>query len=143
MLHLEVTLSGNAADGLRKAMSRIANLRPLLDGFGSKLVVSFQGFINTSTTPTGKKYPPLKRPRGAGHNPDPTPLIDTRALLEDLRYEITAADTVKAGSTLPYAVYQNKGTRTIPARTFIGISPEIQDQFTEDMRAFIQTAFTS
>jgi phage gpG-like protein len=141
MISFEVSITENASGALRKAADRLSNLRPLLEGYGQKLARNFRRYIDDSRMPNGKAFPPLKRPRGKGHNPNPKPLIDTGSLRGDIQYEIQDPDTVRAGNTLEYAVYHNKGTRHLPLRTYIGLSESDAAELKQDAQDFLVRAF--
>ncbi len=80
-------------------------------------VAGMRAAIETSTAPDGTPYPPLKRPR-----PDGTtkPLKHTGLLEASLSARYVNGELILY-SDHPAAKFQNFGTRTIPARRFLGI----------------------
>ena len=140
----DIDWSGDIAAKLLSAVERLNKPVILLRTIGRKLVVSMQRNIDESHAPDGTEYAPLKRPRTGGvHGPASDslkPLYDTGALYRDLQYDIDESDnSVSIGHTVStfYGKYQQEGTKTIPARPFIGIAkgdlPDLDDstlQFT-------------
>jgi phage gpG-like protein len=140
-MRLSVTHTGAVPDNLRAIAKRLTNYAPLLEEFGKGLTASIRSNIDESRTPSGKPYPPLKYPRPRGHNPSPKPLIDSGDMYRSIRHVVTPPDTVRAGASFDRAVWQNRGTRTIPARTFVGLRSEDRNSLREQMKRFIENAF--
>ncbi len=100
---------------------------PLLRAIGHWAAVQFRKNIAESHDPRGVAFAPLKKPRRKGHNPSEKPLADTLALFDDIQFEEDISDSSVAvgnSSAVPYAIFQNDGTRTIPAREYLGISED-------------------
>lgn len=66
----------------------------------------------TSTTPRGKPWAALRKPRPGGK-----PLVRSGRLASSVRVRVEREGLV-ISSDVPYAGYQDQGTRTIPARAF-------------------------
>lgn len=91
-------------------------------------------FFDQSRGPDGAAWRPLKRPRGRardkrararskGRRGD-KPLVDSGLLRASVSAEPLGPLQLTQGSKLAYAGYQNDGTRTIPARPFLGVSED-------------------
>ncbi len=65
-------------------------------------------------------------------------LYDTGALLESIHFEV-ASETVSIGSDADYAIYLQEGTSKMPARPFLGWTPEGFELYEGWMVAFLQT----
>lgn len=72
----------------------------------------------SSTTPSGRPWAALKRARPGGK-----PLVRSGRLAASVRVRVER-DGLVIQSDVPYAGYQDQGTRTIPARTFAGIDEQ-------------------
>ena len=73
--------------------------------------------------PDGGPWAPLANLRERGR----PPLVKTGALRDSIR-ATAGAGWVVVSSALPYAGYQDRGTRTIPARTFLYLSQQVLDR---------------
>lgn len=106
------------------------DLQPALDRVRDLLTADIKGNFNGGHTPTGESWPPLK-------NPTHKPLVDTGALMASAAAAAGAATvrgnviTVDGSGLVPYAGFQNDGTRSIPAREFWGISDATLDKVAE------------
>jgi phage gpG-like protein len=118
-------------------------LREWLDGFKQFIAECFAN----SQSPFGEGWPSLEHPRSKGHNQDPRPLIDTQTLMQSVTTDegIIELDDqhLRFGTQLPYAAYQQQGTKSIPARVFLGV-PEDEATRAADIFAkhLIQTLGT-
>lgn len=115
-------------EGLRRAARQLAEMAqgdfsPLMESIGEELTSSTKGRFAAGRGPDGKKWDGLKRRR---KRKGQRPLLATGRL----RRSITSAgdaDAVAVGSaSLVYAATHQFGDerRGIPARPFVGISPE-------------------
>lgn len=103
---------------------------------------NFQG----SHAPDGTPWKPLKRKRsGKRHKGSiPKPLLDTGLLRASAvangrgHVEEITANSLEVGSNLEYAGWQNDGTRTIPAREFIGFSNSLIADIEEVLADFLE-----
>lgn len=86
--------------------------------------------FSESRTPDGAQWPPLKNPSRRRGGRTAKPLVDKGLLMASMSAvaatngavrDITKT-SVEHGSNLEYAGWQNDGTRTIPARPFVGIT---------------------
>lgn len=88
-----------------------------------------KGFLS-SESPTGHKWPPLKRKRPPGHNSGTRPLIDFGNLMLSLisdgegHIEVITGDTATFGTRVDYARYHQDGTRLIPQREFLDVNDD-------------------
>jgi len=108
--------SGVAQDALRE---RVLVL------FQQDILSNFEG----SHDPDGNPWRPLKKPRADGSK---KPLIRTGKLRDSFtlltnRVKATGAfSTALLRSDVPYAIFHQRGTRTIPARRFIGAGKRLK-----------------
>jgi len=76
--------------------------------------------------PDGSPWAPLKDPRERGR----PPLVKTGVLRDSIRATVLSQEAgwVAVYSAVPYAGFQDRGTRTIPARTFLYLSQQVLDR---------------
>ena len=76
--------------------------------------------------PDGSPWAPLKDPRARGR----PPLVKTGVLRDSIRATVLSQEAgwVAVYSAVPYAGFQDRGTRTIPARTFLYLSQQVLER---------------
>ena len=90
-----------------------------------------------SHDPDGNPWPPLKYRIGR-------PLIKTGAMLASLHAAgVGSIDELRAsglryGTSIFYAGFHQRGTRTIPQRRFLGITAIMRDRFDQILRGYFQ-----
>lgn len=115
---MEVTFD-QLASFTTAAAARLAGpsfFAPLFVALCPRAVEGVRQNFDRASAPDGSPWPPLKDPK-AGRRP----LVKTGALRASVRAR-PAGDGVLVYSPLPHAAYQHGGTRTIPARPFLGLS---------------------
>lgn len=106
------------------------------------LVTATKECFHGSHDPEGHKWKPLKHPRRKKGGRKYTavaaqaPLIDTGTLWRSVgagsgSVDVTGRFHFEYGTNVKYAAFQNDGTRTIPARPFLGITDKQADQFAD------------
>lgn len=116
--------SASVVKRLESITRKLNDKGPVLRAIGYWAALQFKKNISESHSPSGRPFAPLKKARGKGHNPSSKPLFDTGALFDDIQFEEDIADSSVAvgnSSSIPYALFQNDGTRSIPAREYLGI----------------------
>lgn len=119
------TLSGLAAElrGLAAGLAMGGLQQNLLQMMSDEAVRC----VLEAREPEGRPWPPLKRPE-AGRRP----LVRTGRLLASLslggpgNIATAGPQGIRFGTQVQYAVYQQKGTRRIPARPFLGVSRRLE-----------------
>ena len=112
-----------AGDAIRKTAEHIAG--ELGRGFQS------------STSPTGEAWAPLKRKRPAGHNQGTRPLIDTGEMMLSAisdgsgHIEQVGDDSLVYGTSNWKAKIHQGGTGRIPARPLVGWTQQSSDYASE------------
>ena len=97
-----------------------------------------RGF-QSSQSPFGDGWAPLKHPRPAGHNPGSRPLIDTGdlelSLIGEGEGNITQItnDSLVYGTSIPYAGFHQHGTSNIPARPFLNVNEDQLSRLANDV----------
>lgn len=113
-----------------------------------------EGFVH-SRAPDGSSWKPLKRPRRKGtknkgsrrrSSTTNQPLWDTGRLVASMgagtdHVEQITPDSLVFGTNVSYAAFHNFGTRTIPARPFLGISAAAEAQIENVLSTFIAEQF--
>ena len=82
--------------------------------------------------PDGTPWAPLKRPRSGSKGGD-RPLRDTGLLMASVsggsgHVEEVSAFALLAGTRVGYGQYHQHGTRTVPARPFLGFGPALVEK---------------
>lgn len=123
-------------DGILSVMDEPRAREPL-KRWGQELAGELgTGFLR-SESPTGQKWPPLKRRRPKGHNQGIRPLIDFGDLMLSVisdspdHIERITDDSIVFGTSDFKAAFHQFGTRVIPPRPFLGVSDEMADRATE------------
>lgn len=119
---------------------RLTKTEGLLRKIGESVSTSMRGNILSSSAPSGQSYAPFKRPPKDGHQL----LMRKGTLIRSIGYNLLPSqDEVGVGHSTSYGVFQNDGTRTIPARQFVGLKPNDLDdmgsavyQFAEDVLGY-------
>jgi phage gpG-like protein len=104
--------------------------------------------MKKGVSPDGTPFLPLKRPRrgkGGKLKPFQQPLWDSGRLANSLGAGMGHVERVSSlglviGTNVSYAPYHQSGTETIPARPFIGISDECQEELDELYAGFLERA---
>lgn len=115
--------------------------RPRLNDVVFRWFAMLEDFVGqlflSSRSPAGTPWAPLKRKRPKGHNPGMRPLIDTGALMSSVvgtgagKIEVIEDDGGLFGTRVKYAGIHQDGGGNIPARPFLGTSPELEDMAAE------------
>ncbi len=103
------------------------------------VAVSLQAFskerFDTATDPWGQPWKPLKKPSKKRGGASAKPLRDTGLLMGSLTARSGQGHTEEYGPTslvwgsaLDRAGWHNEGTRTIPARPFLDVSPQLEER---------------
>jgi phage gpG-like protein len=87
-----------------------------LNAVGLYLRGKVQRTFNDQRDPFGRPWKPLKHREGLA-------LLDTGRLRASITHRVTGS-VVEVGTNVPYAGFHNAGTKHIPARTFLALSPE-------------------
>lgn len=132
--------------GLLQLSGQMENLMPVMEQIGEYLVMSTKERFKAGTSPEGAKWAP-KSPAtlaryGArkSNRVDPRPLFGPSGMLSSQIFHEASSNQVEVGSNLIYAAVQHFGAGkgqfgnmtngspipwgNIPARPFLGISPE-------------------
>jgi hypothetical protein len=163
-------MTGNAAQGVRRGIGTVsapgalAQFDPLLDTLASRSREAMKQRIETSTMVDGSIMPALKnaRPKVLGpweshaggslvvrlktdHPYQHQPLLNTTAMYQSIHSVILREGgkmwgRAAAGPGVFYARFQNNGTKTIPKRTFIGISTADTRKDERDVHSFAERA---
>lgn len=89
--------------------------------------------FSESRTPDGTPWPPLKNPSRRRGGKSAKPLVDKGILMASMSATAASRGAVRDitrvslehGTEIEYAGFQNFGTRTIPAREFVGITDQM------------------
>lgn len=132
------TLSINTTglDALRQRVQTMAGLdtASLMPQLGEYLLASTQDRFKTQTDPDGGAWQALQPRTIKRKKYNPTKVLTERGFLrKNLRYQVLNKTTVQVGSNLEYAATHQFGRDKIPARPFLGLSP--QDH--QEIRAII------
>lgn len=141
------TVTGNLAASVGSMIEKLRDTTPLVQKLVDRSAHSQRGFIEHSTTPDGTTYEALKRAtiRDKANKGYPaTPLKRTLVMYDSIKGMVLSPREGIAGPSLegeaPYYKFQNKGTRFIPARRFIGVSAEDIDVFRAESEAHARLA---
>jgi len=140
---LQITLDGLSALATRRAaeIERL-NFRQPLEV--SKLLIigaTRQNFAR-GQTPEGVTWRPLKRPRRRSKGRD-LPLRDTGILMASAtggarRVERITNTELVTGTNVEYAGFHQVGTRHIPARPFLGFTPQLVKDIDRAFTEFVE-----
>ncbi len=107
-----------------------------------------QNFVNQSD-PDGVPWTPLKKPRGRPRDKRKSRrkgsdqiLRDTGVLMASVSggagsINDVTSKSLRYGTSVSYAGYQNFGTRTIPARRFLGLTPQLRQRINDAIRRYV------
>ena len=136
--------------GLRRLEERVGNLTPVLTDIGEMLINSFRARWNAGEDSEGNPWTPLKdstleRKAKLGQ---PADVLVGYRQLQKLNKAITSAGGLSIGTGEDYgAIHQLGGEAgprdrrvTIPARPFLGLSSEDEDQILEIIEEYILEA---
>jgi phage virion morphogenesis protein len=130
---------------LRKAIDRVidhmADLTPAMQEIGDYMITATRDRFDTETAPDGSKWAALS-PRYAARKARMRSVVDggkrilaKRGTLRDtIRYKASRSDVVIGSNEVYAAIHQLGGQAgrgrkaTIPARPFLGISPQDQEE---------------
>lgn len=113
-----------------------ASLERPLKACAATISAATKGYLQSSRGPDGQPWAPLKHPRhGKRHKGSSAkPLLDSGLLRASAsakgaagHVEVISAGTLTYGTNLDYASFHQFGTRTIPARPFQGVGPDLQE----------------
>jgi phage virion morphogenesis protein len=140
-VRIHVKYVPRVASQLRRGAIRLSDTRSLLTGIGRRVAYSMRKNIDQSRTPDGKAYPGLSRPRRPvpPHNPSTRPLVDSGRLIRSINYVLDGKSAVEIGYETQYGLFQNRGTKFIPARQFVGL--RAKDIPPSILRDFVISAF--
>ena len=151
--------SAAAETALGQLLARARDLKPAYEEIGSILVTRTQERFESQTGPDGRpwtpfapstlrrrlgKQTPKKGRRGGGAQLAPQLLRDTARLYRSLTYQADA-DGVAAGTNVKYAALQQfggtpgmaPGAAAVPARPFLGLSPDDASRVTEVLTDYL------
>ena len=124
---MKIYKTGNS---LQNALNALKNPKPALDKVGDILVQStIARLLFTKKNPiTGNQWPrwalgTLKARERKGNDSQGL-LVDSGRLSQSIRKQIQGRRVVVGSQGVPYAQFLQNGTNRMPARPFIGISPE-------------------
>lgn len=119
-----------------------AHTKPLMADIGKVLVDAAVYRFETGTDPEGEEWAPLSPGTLARRrNPDAPVLVQEAHLRDSLTYAARAGE-VEVGSNLVYAAPHQFGSEElgIPARAFVGMDEESQDEIGRLALAFLEHA---
>ena len=110
--------------------------------FFAQSQMSFVG----SRSPAGAPWAPLKNPSAARGGARARPLRDTERLMRSFgagaeHVERVTATSLVWGTAVPYAGFHQFGTRRIPARPFLGLTPAAAETVGRIVAAELAKAF--
>lgn len=133
---------------LQRLIDAGINPRPALKEIGEELVDSTKKRFETTTGPDGA---PWKRNAASTikRKGRDRPLTGGGALMDQINYQLTGNDTLEVGSPTKYAAMQQFGGAKsafphlwgdIPARPFLGISGEDEDNIVDIFNRYLREA---
>ena len=132
--HLRINAIG--LDALHQRVQVMSGLDTtnLMPRLGEYLLARTQDRFKTQTDPDASPWDALAPHTTKRKKYNPTKVLTERGFLrKDLRYQVLNKTTVQVGSNLEYAATHQFGRDKIPARPFLGLSP--QDH--QEIRAII------
>ncbi|HQQ70763.1 MAG TPA: phage virion morphogenesis protein [Alicycliphilus sp.] len=123
--HLSINAVG--LDSLRQRLQVMAGLdtSTLLPRLGEYLLTSTQDRFSSQTDPEGSPWEALKPRTIKRKKYNAAKILTERGFLrKNLRYQVLNKTTVQVGSNLEYAATHQYGRGNIPARPFLGLSPQ-------------------
>ncbi len=131
---LKVEYADTITTFLQRFNKKLADSVPaLLEAMGKRLRYRFKVNIRDGVDGRGHRFAPLKRRRGKGHNKAMRPLYDRGDLFEFLDFQLVSATAAEVGDPTPYGIFQNRGTKSIPARPFISFDDSPTGDLPESM----------
>ena len=131
MLWLTLSDLPQTQNALQTLQQRAENLTPLLADLGKREVSRVQKRFEESKAPDGSLWASLKERKDK-------PLQETGALKASIQTQLLgqgqAVAGVQIGTHLKYASTHQFGRDNIPARPFLGISPELEADILEGTR---------
>lgn len=122
---------------LRRLVGGLADPAPALDAIGARLVTSTVLRFERETAPDGT---PWKQSRRAAKRGGQT-LTHTARLRQSITHRVDN-DAVLVGTNVVYGVYHQLGTRTAPARPFLGLDDGDTRAIERIVRRFVDEALT-
>ena len=125
-----IRISMSGGEIARSIAQRAGDLSPALEQIGAMLVESVRRNFDEGGRP--EKWEPLK-----GKNAARTPLVKTGGLRDSIRAALENG-AIELQSPLPYASFQQEGTRTIPARPFLVVQEEDYEKAGRIIAGYLQ-----
>lgn len=94
----------------------------------------------TKTAPDGKRWQDVSPATAAAKNGRGGILVNYGNLLASITHEASAKSVI-TGSVMGYSVYAQEGTKTMPARPYLGLSVQDYQRIGELMEAWLNGQF--
>ncbi len=91
----------------------------------------------TKTAPDGKRWQDVSPATAAAKNGRGGILVDQGLLVASITHEASAKSVI-TGSIMGYSVYAQEGTKTMPARPFLGLSAQDYQDIDELMSDWLE-----
>ena len=129
MITIEIDDDGVVA-GLSRLAGRMEDMSPVMREIGDAVREASMESFEREAPPEGGKWPPLspatiRRRRGG---PVHRILQDTGALRQSIVKRLEGDRSVIVGARVEYAPFHQFGTRRMPARPFLGVSPTAREE---------------
>lgn len=129
MITIEVDDRGVVA-GLSRLAERMEDMSPVMREVGDAVREASMDAFKREASPEGAKWPPLspatiRRRRGG---PVHRILQDTGALRQSIVKRLEGNRSVIVGARVEYAPFHQFGTKRMPARPFLGVSPATREE---------------
>ena len=142
---ITVDLSG-LADRLRRmaaGATRRLNLQGATRPVALYLAAQAKRCFVEGKAPDGTPWAPLKNPSKRRGGASAKPLRDTGALMASLgsgqgNVRVGTAHGLLFGTNVSYAGFHQEGTRQIPARPFLGVTPARESRIAEIVLEWVQ-----
>ena len=128
---------GQALEEISDILTR-RRFAQLMRRIGELMVRQTRQRFDTETDPDGVRW---ARRRSTFDSARPV-LTLTGRLRRSIRFEATE-DSVDIGTDVPYGRYHQDGTRDLPRRSFLGISPRDERQIRDLVEEFFEEIFES
>lgn len=149
-MSMEIQLDNlTVLDALGRLQRHAGDLSPALLEIGEVLTESTKQRFADTTAPDGSDWP-LNTPATLEYKQGDTPLTgETGVLAATIHYQLESSDTLAIGSPMEYAAMQQfGGTKAefphlwgdIPARPFLGISDDDEQEIIEIVTGHLQRA---
>ena len=97
-------------------------------------------FAATKSAPDGKRWQDVSPATAAAKNGRGGILVDHGNLLANITHEASAKSVI-TGSVMGYSVYAQEGTKTMPARPYLGLSVQDYQRIGELMEDWLNGQF--